>query len=832
MGVPDDESTASAGGSAASKTPQPDPADSTDSIPVPKPGSDIEESRTLTFVDWAERDDAETDSAKRDSSTPGAGPRVVLGSSEDRYHMERFVGAGGMGEVYRGRDQLLSRQVAIKFLHSEQATSRHACEQFWNEAVTSSGLGHPAIPPIHDVGLDRDGRPFYVMQLIEGESLREILARKGDQGWRLPRRLSAFLQVCGAVQFAHDRNLLHLDIKPDNVMVGDYGDVYLVDWGLAESVKAAEAGVKRGTPAYMSPEQTTGARASTASDIFSLGALLYELAVGNRAFRSAQSETLLERVRSAQFEKGPNWTQTPEELREIIGDALHLNPTDRVPTARSLAERVQAFIDGRNEEQRKQREARQRFKEAAAVMEELELNEREHRSLFEKIAQHNHPTWAAADQKSELWHLEYEIERREIERDALSEKAYRLLTHVLEYDPNHEDARRQCGELLWPRFEAAEASDDRFQRQFLKSQLSELGLPEIDRRIRGDGTLFITTSPPAERFLLSPVVEENYRLVATDPKEIETPHGESIAMGSYVATLLRAGYEDLTVPIHIGRLEDVVLDLTFRTRSAVGPGFLTIPAGSFLMGGDTQTLKSVSRQVVHVDEFAIARFPVTFEEYREFLQSVADDRPEDLPALVPTFNVDGEPAWSCQPDPSGGDHPIQVTYGRFEDEGAAYREWPVFCVNYSQALSYCRWRSERDQRQYDLPRDEEWEKAARGTDGRRFPWGPRYDASFCKNSGSTENIAQPEPIGSYPTDVSPYGVRDLAGGIREWCSSWMNEKDGGRLVRGGSWNFGSIAAHCAYRLGCHENEAYPFIGFRLVHRFEKDRTTTTDQAAE
>ncbi|MCA8960629.1 MAG: SUMF1/EgtB/PvdO family nonheme iron enzyme, partial [Planctomycetes bacterium] len=134
---------------------------------------------------------------------------------------------------------------------------------------------------------------------------------------------------------------------------------------------------------------------------------------------------------------------------------------------------------------------------------------------------------------------------------------------------------------------------------------------------------------------------------------------------------------------------------------------------------------------------------------------------------------------------------------------------------------YCRWRGERDGRRYRLPSDEEWEKAARGTDARIFPWGDRYDASFCKNSGSTADRAQPEPVGAYRTDCSPYGVRDMAGTIREWCRSWFEKKDKLRLVRGGSWNFDRIGAHAAYRVGCPPGISYPFIGFRLVHRPEK-----------
>ena len=106
-------------------------------------------------------------------------------------------------------------------------------------------------------------------------------------------------------------------------------------------------------------------------------------------------------------------------------------------------------------------------------------------------------------------------------------------------------------------------------------------------------------------------------------------------------------------------------------------------------------------------------------------------------------------------------------------------------------------------------------------DAERLPFAPgRFDAVFCKNAHSMAERAQPEPVGSYPTDCSPYGVHDMPGGIREWCDSWFDESNGHRLVRGGSWNFGEIGAHCAYRLGCGPTISYVFIGFRLVHDFE------------
>lgn len=768
-----------------------------------RPGPLDSELRTLTRIEgWSESSDAEFG---------GASPEFDSGPSEERYRIESFVGEGGMGEVYRGRDQLLRRVIALKFLRSESSRTALDCESFWTEAITSGRLCHPSIPPIHDVGLDSTGRPFYVMQLIEGRSLREVLNEDLDSRWRLPRLLSIFLQVCGAVQFAHDRETLHLDIKPDNVMVGDYGDVYLVDWGLSETVATAKKGLRRGTPAYMSPEQATGEPATQASDVFSLGTLLYELVTGTRAFPSSTAPPLLDRIREARFDRGAAWDSCPEQLRAILVDALARAPSDRIETARDLADRVQSFVDGRDEERRRRIEAerflasaRERRAEAAQLRRRIE-------TLRASVTLANPKSWEPPEAKHEYWDAQIELEELEARSEVMAEEAYQLLSHAQRNDPDHLEIRRECADLLWPRFEIAERNRDVFQQRFLQSQLAALRLPEIDGRLSGEGELSLVTTPPFARATLSVYKESRCVLVPAQSQELAEIESLPLGMGSYLVRAECPGYRPISLPVHIDRQERCLVTVRFRRESEIGSEFVQIPPGEFWMGGDDQTLKSVPLEKRFVDEFAIARFPVTFAQYRDFLAAAVRDDRERARALLPTFVIDDTPVWTLDQG--------EPRFGRNEAETEAFERWPVFEVTYPQARAYCEWRSEVDGQTYDLPTDEEWEKAARGVDARTYPWGLRYDASFCKNSGSTETKAQPEPVGRYETDCSPYGVRDMAGGIREWCSSWIDEKDGLRVVRGGSWNFGSVAAHCAYRLGCDEEQAYPFIGFRIVHRF-------------
>ncbi len=179
----------------------------------------------------------------------------VTGAS-GRYTIEEEIGRGGMGIVYAAYDHDLDRRVALK-------TGKKAQE----EARMVAQLEHPGIVPIHDSGQLPDGRPFYVMKLVEGRCLDARAAALSD-------RLRVFQKICDTVAFAHSRGVIHLDLKPANVMVGAFGAVFVMDWGVARRVDCPQsAGTVAGTPEYMAPEQA-GGRSNERSDIYSLGVIL------------------------------------------------------------------------------------------------------------------------------------------------------------------------------------------------------------------------------------------------------------------------------------------------------------------------------------------------------------------------------------------------------------------------------------------------------------------------------------------------------------------------------------------------------------------------------
>jgi serine/threonine-protein kinase len=231
-----------------------------------------------------------------------AEPPAVLG-----YELQGLLGRGGMGDVWGGRDRLLQRDVAVKVMKVELAGCPRLARRFLEEAQVASQLAHPAIPPVHEFGELPDGRPYFVMKLVRGRTLADILKQRSGTADELPRFLGIFEQVCQAVAYAHSKGVLHRDLKPRNVMVGAFGEVQVMDWGLAKVLAApppeaaadatgspvatvrtgaaddaTQEGWALGTLAYMAPEQARGEVAwlDQRCDVFGLGAMLCEVLTG------------------------------------------------------------------------------------------------------------------------------------------------------------------------------------------------------------------------------------------------------------------------------------------------------------------------------------------------------------------------------------------------------------------------------------------------------------------------------------------------------------------------------------------------------------------------
>ncbi|MBA3458350.1 MAG: serine/threonine protein kinase [Deltaproteobacteria bacterium] len=306
------------------------------------------------------------------NTTRPLGPRPRSASTPpslatDRYTLGAMIGQGGMGEVVLAFDEQIGREVAVKRIRTE-TPSADELSRFMREARVQGRLQHPAVVPVHDLALDPRGKPYFVMKRLQGTTMSELLERvrsgndKDDETNTRRRLLRAFADVCLATEFAHSVGIIHRDLKPANIMLGDFGEVYVLDWGVARAVTDADdatgpskqdllldsgetrAGTVLGTPAYMAPEQLAGERAGPAADIYALGCILYEIAAGSALHGGRRSITsMLTPIDAKPSSKRPD---SPPELDAICERATQLDPEQRFTSARSLGNVVQAYLDG------------------------------------------------------------------------------------------------------------------------------------------------------------------------------------------------------------------------------------------------------------------------------------------------------------------------------------------------------------------------------------------------------------------------------------------------------------------------------------------------------
>ena len=748
-------------------------------------------------------------------AAPGARP-----PTESRYRIDKELGRGGMGTVFSAEDTQLGRMEALKVLNEHAASFPDVVRRFLTEARITAQLEHPGIVPVYNLGLLPSGEPFYTMRAVESHSMADVLRKpEVHQKFPLVRLLAVFSQVCCAMSYAHSRGVIHRDLKPENILIGNYGEVYVTDWGIAKvlgnevgapTAPASETqhGSFLGSPGYMPPEQIVDASSVDArSDIFSLGVILYEILTARLPFSRPTpieivSATLREEVRPPRAINA----QAPLLLEELCLHCLAKEPARRPTDLGEVVHELEQYLEGSKERERKREQAARLVEEARDVKITCD-------ALFEEIARLRVESQLSllavlpsdpVELKQPSWQLEDLAAQAEREHAEAFGEATVLLGQALGHEPDNAAARQMLAELYWMRLVQAERERNRGGRGYFERLMRQYDDGTFSQRLRERARVSLSSTPPgagvvAHRYVTGERVYRvgERRMLGATPLEVELP------AGSWLLELSAPGFQPARVHLDLQRGERLETRVRLLAEGEVPTGFVYVPAGPTTVGGDDDAQDAVTERRVHVGAFLIGRLPVTFREYRRFLEQTGHGDVQ-LPPVTRAGGDDGE-----------------------------LIDFAVGGVDWFDAAAYCRWRSERECREVRLPTELEWEKAMRGADRRYFPWGDHFDATYCKMRDSRPGVAEPEAPGTFRLDISPYGVCDAAGGMREWTADIEGESDaratlaaaeaaprgllGPRhVLRGGSWMASAPECRLAARFRAPAALRRAEFGFRVV----------------
>ena len=786
---------------------------------------------------------------------PSAGveplPEARLG--ETRYTVEGELGAGGMGRVLMVYDQDIRRSVAMKMLRDDVRQDPKTLARFLEEAQATGQLEHPNIAPIYDLGRDENGKLFFTMKLVRGRNLGEIVRDisigrlEVRRHFTLTRLVQILQQASMGVHYAHVRGVVHRDLKPENIMVGDFGEVLVMDWGLAKVSGRAEPdsvgggdviessrlrsgvetvdGTIQGTLAYMSPEQARGWQdeIDERTDVYGLGAILYEMLTFRAPYEGKSAREVLERARLGEVpppsKRAPR-NRIPPSLEEICVRALAAEKEDRYESANAFHEALQIYLDGTAESERQQQEAAQLVRQGREKVAEFrrlaELESRlrnEAAEALERVEAHD-----AVKAKAAGWELEDEANRARQRRIRTFNEATSYLRSAIDVDSSCTPAREGLAQLYWDRFLEAERSQNVDDMTMYRGLVERYDTGRFAAQLEGKGKLNLASDPPGAEVTIYRVEERLRRQVEVDERALgATTLSLDLDMGHHLLVLKKEGFRETRCPIFVERAGRQNQKVHLYRDHEIGEGFVHVPAGEVVVGGDAAAAGALELTRRYVDDFFVSRFPVTFREYGAFLDDLASRSPGELDARLPRTEKEGSLVLR---DVSGRFAPdvAKLVNAPTRDRWPEGFEWslPVLAVSWSDAQAYCAWLSERVGRTVRLLRDIEWEKAARGVARSIHPWGEVFDWSFVKGGQSRSEPPQPEPVGAFEADVSIYGVRDLAGSIREWCADWFI--DGvGRLIRGGHWaHMNQVSFRAAVRSGANPEMKSSAVGFRVA----------------
>lgn len=679
-----------------------------------------------------------------------------------------------MGEVYKAWDMRRNVYLAMKVLRTDLYEDPAALKRFQREADALSRLAHPNIVPFYGL-FEEDGLHFLLEKFVDGYSLADVL--KGRKGTPLPlgEALIYLKSLCSALGYSHSHDVVHCDVKPGNVMIDSGGSIFLTDFGIARYASGGTTSTlgPAGTPAYMSPEQIRGEPLTPAGDIYAIGLILFEMVVGRRPFRgddSAQNTpgmTPSERIRIAHL------TQTPPDPCSLRADLPRaLGQVILRALAKDPADRFASAMELYNAAA-----ASAGFNPAQVpdrVIEtrpaQPELVRPEHSPLPELVR----PEQSTLPEPVKV-RAAAGADAPGVPRPAswLKTKRHSLLSYLA------------IGGLFG---------------LLVVAGVGFLGLRWLINW-RGSLAAAATAAPPAATEAAA-LVEAS----ATERPAVPAATLTVASPGEPTATLMSNPTPALPPTM------TVALDKPTSDKSSA-VGMVEVPAGEFVMGSDTSPWEfERPMHSVSLDAFLIEKTEVTNAMFAEFVNATGYVTQAEKAGAG--FVYAGDFQWVQGANwrrPNG------------PDSSLAGRElFPVVQVSWTDAQAYCAWADRR------LPTEAEWEKAARGSDGREYPWGNEIS---CSQANYKDCVGDAVGVGSYPEGASPYGALDMAGNVWEWVADFYSatyypisplenptgpNSETERVHRGGSWYDLPAHVRAAYRYGNPPERTFNAVGFRCA----------------
>ncbi|MFT5130413.1 MAG: sulfatase activating formylglycine-generating enzyme [Rhodothermales bacterium] len=777
----------------------------------------------------------------------------------DRYHSFATLGVGGNGTVHACIDPHLSREVALKVLHPKMRDDMKAQRRFIREAHIMALIEHPNVLPLHEMGKREDGTIYFTMKRIRGESLHDIIngLKVGDPAYQdrypLRRMMDIFAHICHAVAFAHSRHIIHRDLKPENIFIGSFGEVQVCDWGLARVLGDVEQeelqgvtmdGSVMGTPHYMAPEQVAGriSDLDERTDVYSLGVILYQILTYQRPFASDSIAGLMEAV--LKQDPTPPRKQAPQnnipvELAAICGEAMHKEQVDRYQSANDLVADIENWQASHPVSAYPVSPVKRAWKWCvrnpvfsctvtgivtalivAAMTAQMvgNMDSTSAIDVADKFRQEGLQQFArktqlyselatlrearVIDEKSET-EKQAEDELAALHRSSEAQLAAAETFYQMAGNQESSDWQDAINEIYKARMDYAMLTGE--GKEFIEppGPQEDPKIQKIVNSMKSEGKLSIESTPAGANVTLHALEPDERGVMTPGPAEPlgTTPvAARTLAKGSYLLIFEVADHAPLHAPVFIDHGETETASVAFP--DTVPEGMVYIPAGRFFTGGDPGNRFHLHE--THLDGYFIREKEVTFRDYREFW--TASDGANSEPKFTPQIRfsrdiIEFVPAWN----ESGELHPSL----RFE--------FPVVGITQHAAERYCHWLSRKVSRDCLLPTAQQWEKAARGVDGREFVWGDKFlpDRALClENASAMARFPVFAPPGAFPGDVSVYGVYDMAGNVREWTRSPFERNSPFFQIKGASASTDQHFMRCA---SASEAVVVPTdVGFRYV----------------